>query len=474
MKKLQIWGWFISAFLKKHKKILFVGISLGIIFAIFTIWVLPYIPRPNPVKRVGIVGQYQSQNMPEFITSKIGQGLTSILDDGQPAPALVEEWKVLDEGCENEEDKGCTYIFTLRDNLFWQDGTPVTTQSLNYSFKDVETKVIDDKTVQFTLKSPFTPFPTLLSEPALKKGYIGTGEYKLRKVKERSGYLESVILEGPKDTYVVKFYPSITTIKTAFMLGEVDEMINLFKNPFEFEDLWNESVEVMSTTNTNQYIALFLNMDDPLFYSETDQSGRKNFRQALAYATVKPTDSSRVYGPISNTCWAYNPDLKPYNYDPQRARELLEKSQGGGSVNSVSLRLSTTQAFLPQAEEIKRNWEETLGIKVEVQVINTVPENFQVLLASQEIPPDPDQYSLWHSTQTKRFTHYQSPRVDKLLEVARQEQDPEKREEYYYDFQKFFVEESPVIFISYPQTYTVKRKSVIKPITQALLQLGRN
>ena len=459
MKKLRVWGWLISAFFKKHSKIILLGTTLGIISAIFIIWILPYIPRPNPTFKVGLIGQYHKNDLPSFVTTKIGQGLTGIVDDGTPVPALADHWDV--------QNDGHTYTFYLRDNLFWQDGTPVTADSLNYQFKDVETKVIDQKTVQFNLQNIYTPFPTLVSSPALKNGVIGTGEYKVRKVTEQGGFVESITLESPKKSYVVKFYPSLKLAATAFSLGEIDELNDIYKNPFENDVQWSNSVTVTSHRQYNQFVGLFLNNNDQFL-------SNKNFRQALAYATTKPTDDSRAYGPVSVTSWAYNEDLKPYSFDPQHAKELYDKAKEGFNNAVPSLKISTTQSFLPLAEEVKRDWEEILQVPVDIEVINSIPQDYQILLASQEIPSDPDQYSLWHSTQTQNFINFKSFRVDKLLEDARQEQDINKRGELYQDFQRFFVEECPIIFINYPQTYTVSRKSIVRPFITAILQFGRS
>jgi peptide/nickel transport system substrate-binding protein len=459
MKKLQVWGWLISGFLKKHKKIIFLGFALGIIFAIFIIWVLPYIPRPNPITQVGLIGQYSKNNLPKYVTSKIGQGLTSVLEDGSASPALAKEWSV------DSENK--TYTFFLRDDIYWQDKTLLKAEDLNYNFKDVETKVLDDKTIQFKLKEPFTPFPILLSKPALKNGTIGTGEYQIKKIKQKGPFLENILLESSKESILVKFYPSLSAAKTAFTLGEVSKIVELFQNPFENDQVWANTVNIDSGLDFDQYLGLFLNNEDPMLKD-------KAFRQSLAYATNKPADNSRCTGPINPNSWAYNDDLKTYEFNPQRALELLEKSIGNLSkAKEITLRLSTTPVFLTQAEEIKKTWEETLSIKVDIDVINTIPQNYQILLASQEIPPDPDQYSLWHSTQTQNFIKFKNPRIDKLLEDARKEKDTEIRLEQYLDFQRYFVEESPIIFLNHPKTYTLERKSVVQPLINKLLQFGK-
>lgn len=455
MKKTQIWLWFISIFFKKHKKIILLSTFLGIFIAIFLIWILPYIPKPNPKKKIGIIGFYTLETLPEFISSKISQGLTFTLEDGSPAPALAEDWSISQDGK--------TYTFFLRENIYWQDEKKINSKDISYQFLDVETKYLDDKTIQFVLKEPFTPFPLLLSQPIFKDKLVGTGKYKIRKIEQKNGYINTLHLEATSETLVYQFYSNSETAKTAFKLGKIDRIEKLYLNPFANDPSWQSYLKQESELSYDQYLALLINNQNPLFQS-------KNFRQALAYATQKPNDSSRAYGPISQLSWAYNKDLKPYDYDPQRARQLLEKDLGDlNKASEININLSTTQTFLLLAEEIKKDWEETLGIQVKIQVINLIPQDFDILLTSEEIPVDPDQYSLWHSTKTQTLTHFSNIRIDKLLEDGRQELDSEKRKEIYSDFQKFLVEESPIIFIKYPETYSIERVSTIKPIFEKLL-----
>ena len=62
---------------------------------------------------------------------------------------------------------------------------------------------------------------------------------------------------------------------------------------------------------------------------------------------------------------------------------------------------------------------------------------------------------------------------EKIIYVSMVEDDDEIRTEQYVDFQRFLVEESPVIFIEHPKIYKIERKSIIKPILTKLLQFGR-
>ena len=87
-----------------------------------------------------------------------------------------------------------------------------------------------------------------------------------------------------------------------------------------------------------------------------------------------------------------------------------------------------------------------------------MPAEFQVLITGQIIPPDPDQYVFWHSTQSTNLAKYVNPKVDKLLEEGRITLDEEKRQGIYRDFQRFLLEDPPAIFIRHITTYSVIRK----------------
>ncbi len=97
-------------------------------------------------------------------------------------------------------------------------------------------------------------------------------------------------------------------------------------------------------------------------------------------------------------------------------------------------------------------------VKVEVKIINSIESDFQAILIAQQIPLDPDQHALWHSTQDTNISRYSELKIDKLLEDGRKISDFDKRQEIYQDFQRFLVEDSPAIFLQHPVTYTIERK----------------
>jgi len=76
-----------------------------------------------------------------------------------------------------------------------------------------------------------------------------------------------------------------------------------------------------------------------------------------------------------------------------------------------------------------------------------------------QVPSDPDQYQFWQSTQEDtNITHYTNLKIDKLLEDGRKTLDKDTRKKIYADFQRYLVDDSPVIFLYFPKAYTVERK----------------
>ena len=111
------------------------------------------------------------------------------------------------------------------------------------------------------------------------------------------------------------------------------------------------------------------------------------------------------------------------------------------------------------AESIKKNWEE-VGVKSIMQISSVVPTDFQAYLTILDVPNDPDQYLIWHSTQkdSTNISKFGNVRVDKLLEDGRLELSSEARRTLYLDFQRFLLEELPASFLYHPVTYTITRK----------------
>lgn len=429
----------LNAFLARFKAVLLIGIFLGALLFLALRFIGPLLWGTS-VEKMGLTGRYHTDNLPNFILESVGDGLTKVNETGIVEPNLAKSWET--------PDKGKTWVFHLEDNIFWQDGKEVTSETINYQFSDVTIERPDSKTIIFKLQDPFSPFPVVVSRPVFKKGLLGTGEWEVTKATIAGGFVQKLVLVNEeKDKKIYKFYPTEERAKTAYKLGEVNTLVNIF-NPTPF-DTW-KTTEIIPEVDQGNVVAIFFNTQDA-FLSE------KSLRQALAYAIKKDFEGKRALSPISPNSWAYNPQVKSYFYDIDRAEELLEDFPEEVR-ESLNIKLVTTPTLLPIAEKITQDWQKA-GIKTTAQVYSGIPTDYQAFLAIFNYPTDPDQYSIWHSTQeSTNISHYQNPRIDKLLEDGRVELDLEERKKIYLDFQRFLVEDSPAAFLYHPISYKITRK----------------
>ena len=442
-KTIRRYYWVTKSFLTRHNKIIVrtTGIVLSLIF-IFLLF-SKYIPTFKTTTRLGRVGKYTIETFPVDIQLKISSGLVGVEGSGTILPKLAKSWEV--------QDAGKTYVFTLDNTLSWHDGSRLTPDDITYNFKDVEIGR-GDNTITYRLKEPFSPFFSAVARPILKKNKLGTGEFRMVKSVISSGVLQSLTLESETKRLVYKFYPTETSSLTAYKLGEVDQLEGL---SFISDSLSQDTTNILTESNssTNQQSVLFFNNNDAVLTS-------KSARQALSYAIQDKTfGKERSISPIDKSSWAYNSLVKTYDYDPEKAKSLF--AQDIQDPGSQTLELKTMLQYLDIAESIATSWRETLGVKVDVKVVSSITSDYQILLTNFTSPIDPDQYTIWHSTQATNFTHFSNLKIDKLLEDGRRTSDQKLRKEIYQDFQRFLLEDCPAAFLFKSSTYSLSRKSLL-------------
>jgi len=442
--------WFASSIFKRYAVIIIASVVVGVIATLNASKVVQFLPRSH-TNYIGRAGSYSLSQLPLDIQHLISSGLTAVDSSGKPIPGIAQSWNI--------QESGKRYQFTLDPNMYWQDGTSIIASDIDINLKDVTVEIINDHSLVFNLKDPFSPFPVVVSQPVFKKvnyrkflffsrtKIIGTNDYSITNIKTSGGIITELTLKSKQEKKVYRFYPTEEEAVTAFMLGKIDQIEDI-SNPKSLSD-WKD-LTITKKVHTDKYVAVFFNTQDPSL-------SNKSIRQALAYTIPKDTfEENRALSPINPLSWAYNPQVKPYKFDLAIAKDLLD-SNTDPEADPISITLSTTQAFIDLAELIKSSWED-LGIEINIRIVN-FPDtsDYQVLLIGQQIPIDPDQYTYWHSTQGTNFTRYNSPRVDKLLEDGRKTLDEDERTLIYQDFQRFITEDSPAIFLYHLDSYHIER-----------------
>lgn len=442
--------WLIKAYLKRWGRniSIYFGVSLFVFF-LLNVALAPIVTRLPFAKKetMGMVGPYTINSIPPEILSKISRGLTKIEADGTVKPDIAEKWKIA--------PNGKAYAFFLRKNIYFSDGTNLTSSNVSYDFTDVSVTRPDKYTIVFNLKDNYSPFLTTVTRPIFKKGYVGIGDYKVKKIKLNGSFIEFIELYSEKyrKTLVYQlFYPTVSALKTAFSLGEVSRMIDLpdlsFKNT-TFSSFKNVKIE--KKTNHAKLVTLFYDTKNKILSAKT-------LREGLSYTMPDNFEQGeRNPSPLPYFSYANQGGFNIYRQDLEHAKLLLDKLETATGSSKISLTIDTLPKYKKTAEIIADTWKK-LNIETKIQVTSQLPSSFQIFLGEFNLSSDPDQYVLWHSSQVNNITHYDNKRIDKLLEDGRKELDIQKRMVIYTDFQKYLLSDPPASFLFFPYYYKVSRK----------------
>lgn len=416
-----------------------VAVLALLLYVLLTIF--PNISQSNVIN-IGFVGNYTIENIPSDAISLATKTLIDVDASGKPQPALSSHWTISDDGK--------TYVVFLKDNLRWHDDTSVDAKDISIAIKNVEINALNNKAIEFTLPNPISSFLLALDTPVFKtNSFYGTGNYRIVNIDTVDGYVKKISLVPNQKNLPkvnIKFYPSQDQALLAFKIGEVRK--GSFTQASEVENWPN--VEVSKNIDENQIATVFFNNNDKFLSS-------KELRQALIYSTNRTEfDGEIAHSPISPRNWSYNSAVKKYEYNTGKAKELISKSNYDGETLTITYIPSLENV----AKKLQNDWQ-SVGVKFQLKEANQLPIDYQAFLTVNRLSPDPDQYSLWHSSQSKtNVTGYKNVKIDKLLEDARSTQDEKQRQDLYADFQRFLVEDAPAAFLYHPYKYELAYKNI--------------
>lgn len=408
--------------------------------------------------RVGLVGTYQEHDLPLEVTRLISTGLLEASYSGRLKPNLATSWDVNRDATQ--------FKFKLRNDLRWTDNTKIKTTDLDFAIPNTTVTYPDDATIQFDLKESYSPLPSLLIKPIFKKGtLIGAGPYKITKIEKSVVFITKITLQSSDPnlpTVYVRFYPNEKVALTGFSLGEVEVLMGVGKS----KDMPNNPlISLKQSVDYSKIVTVLLQTNDDLLRN-------RSLRQALAYQTPQIEAEQVADNPYPANFWTYNKEAKKYLSNPDEARSALDRAKSQLSDDKLhsELVLTTTPNLAEVGKTVVAAWSQ-LGFDSKLRLESGIPQNFQALLITQSIPQDPDQYSLWHATQTKtNLTKYDSKRVDKDLEDGRKAISEEDRKAKYLDFQKTLLEDAPAIFLYFPKHNIVYLKK-IEPLLDMVLKI---
>lgn len=461
---------------------------------------------------------YSSTLYDSWVNKLVFDGLISNNEKGEAVPNVAESYEVSEDGK--------TYTFKLNKGIKFTNGQELTAKDVAFTFtsicdpgydgprmdavsnlvgyeeynkgdaKSVEgIKVIDDYTISFTNKNVdaagiwnfeygimpesvykfekgnFQAVKDKLLEP------VGSGAYKFVhfkpgqevKFEKNPDYWKG----EPKIPYIVMKVTNAQTLLQELMAGTVD-IDRVGAKPENIDPLKQAGFLNLDLYMQNGYGYIGLNYG-------SDKVKDPKVRQALLYGLNRDgfmQSYYQGYGQVYNshilpTSWAYNPDVPKYEYNPEKANQLLDeagwKDTNGNGVrdkDGVELELQWltytgskyVDALIPI---VQQSWEQ-IGVKVtpELMEFGTMMDKvnnreYDIFNGAWNLSIDPDPSGIFAISQDVPggFNNigWRNEEADKLLKEGKGTTNQEERKKAYAKWQLKFSEDVPYILLGNAQ-----------------------
>lgn len=482
------------------------------------------VPAPGGVFREGVAGNpkylnpllcYGRANEVDVdICALLYRGLTKIDKQGRVVPDLASDWNISDNK---------VYTFRLRPDQVWDDGQRITADDVLFTtsilqnpdvlnltdltilWNTVKVEKVNDLTVRFTLSEPLTPFLDYTSIGLLPKHIyanapakeLATSALNTHPVGSGPMSIEEIVADHirmkPNPYYAgpipyisaleFRFYPDHPSLFAAFVAGEIDGISTILPTDLPVATARND-LQVFSVALSGYEIIEF-NLNNP----NVPFLGDKLVRQALYYGlnrqglidTVAAGEGILAHSLLLPEHWAYNPNVRKYNYDPIQAAKLLDQagwkdSNGdgvrdkGGRPLQFVLHAVDDETMTAMIRQIAEDWAK-IGVRAVPTPVTYVglvgdlltPRKFEAAVVGWDQLGDPDPYPLWHSSQAeggaRNYTSWHNAEADQIMEKARTILNEDERKALYWRFQDIFAEEAPGVLLYHPvYSYGVSRR----------------
>ncbi len=422
------------------------------------------------------------------LTALVFSGLLKTNPDGSLAPDVAESYTmsedkltytfIIKEDARFHDGTPVTaddVVFTIRGAQ-----NPDVKSPRRADWEGVQVSAADLRTVTFTLNAPYAPFPELTTMGILPKHLwekvsaeefpfttlnarpIGTGPYKVETVRENSSgipveYRLRANTDGVRVPYIdrfnVKFYSDEEEVKSALNRSEIDGASSINPKTVLSAHTLHEAV-------FGRIFAVFFNQSQNNLFA--DISVRRALDAALDKKTIISTVvsgyGSEIDGPLPPESIGQRNNALDVSGETrlENARAILTKAgwklgedgvfqktvtvKGKKTSTRLAFSLSTSNApELKQTAELTGEAWRAFGAEVtlkffeqndlNVEVIR--PRKYDALLFGEVVGREPDLFAFWHSSQRNdpglNIALYANTDVDKQLEKARTDSDPDVR-----------------------------------------------
>ncbi|NRR02729.1 peptide ABC transporter substrate-binding protein [Brevibacillus sp. RS1.1] len=363
---------------------------------------------------------FASDTTSYWVIDHLYEGLYRYSQNGDISEGAAEKVEVSPDGK--------TYTFTLRPEMKWSNGDPVTAHDYEYSWKrvlnpqtaayepsalyyiqgaeayntgkgsvdDVQIKAKDDRTLIVGLKDPITYFPKIM----MSRAYLPVNKKVVDADKNWAAEAKGIVTNGPytvgswdhnsqltiaksqsywekekvaMDTVHFKMVNEATTYYQMFKTGALDLIDSL---PIDVIEQEKEKEEYKSFPDYSIYTYTF-NVEEKPFTNA-------KIRQAFSYAIDRDILTKNVTKGGQLPAYGYTPfgvktpsgkdfreEVAPYyQFDPTKAKQLLAeglKEEGWTELPPITLKYSTAENHKKIAEALQEMFKQNLGVPVKLE-----------------------------------------------------------------------------------------------------------
>lgn len=499
-------------------------------------------PTTGGIYREGLVGNIQRLNpllswyndVDDDVCRLVFSSLITNDTRGNPVGDLAVDWGISVDGT--------MYNIAINPEAKWHDGQPVTADDVIFTYEllksgggyipsdilglwnSIRINPVDAHTVQFVLEEAFAPFLDYLTVGILPRHIyggmsfeemvdskiniqpVGSGPFRLKELTQDNGEITGLVLENNSNYYGKKpyldeirftYYSDSGLAYQAYQQGLIDG-ISYISNDVLTRVLKEEDINLYSARLPIQTMIMF-NLDNRNCEFLQSNSVRKAIMMGInrekIVSRLLAGQATIANSPILYGNWAYTDETVKYEYNPEKAIELLVKdgyilaseqdhvrTKEFTGVDGVTERkaLSFT-LYYPDDDQHRQIAEQIqqdlalLNILVYLKVPNRdagetindtiLPDReFEAVLVDMNLSryPDPDPYPFWDQTQIssgQNYVQWNNRTISQYLETARVEIDRSERQRLYKNFQILFMEELPAIPLYNPvYNYPVSQK----------------
>jgi peptide/nickel transport system substrate-binding protein len=417
------------------------------------------VPVSGGVYTEGMLGNFTNAN-PMYAVGPVDMAVSRLLFDGllmyneqnQLVGGLAEKWAV--------DEAGTNYTVTLRPNLVWHDGKPITSDDVVFTYKTIQNPdaksplitswqsvrvvSVDARTVRFTLPAVLASFPYSLTNGIVPKHLladtpvsqlrsisfdtiepVGSGPFKMEAIEVTGDTPETrqeQIALAPNERYHGGA-PKLQQYKIRSFLNE-----KTMTESFENQELNGMSgLEALpdvlaKANNVHEYNIPMTGQIGVFFKTKESALQDKKIRQALTHAVDRGEllrglgyPVIAAHSPLLTSHFASTKDAQQLPYNVETANKLLDeagwkKDAAGnrtkdGQKLTVRLYSRSTSEYSYVTQTLQRQWK-AVGVQTDVtlqsddDLQDTIGKrDYDALLYGISLGPDPDVFAYWHSSQ---------------------------------------------------------------------------